>query len=300
MTETKALEVRVEQKLGLLNWNFEELNQQLDAQLEKYRGLTFTDDQMPEAKKTRAALNKVAKEINDRKLAVKREFCAPYEQFETQAKSLIGKIKDVSSEIDQQVKDYEEAKKQQKRQQIEDWWKENGKKTIPLAQIFDQRWLNTTCSDSEWQGDLHQICEKTTRDLATITGLHEDGHPEKVDFLIEHYMKTLDLSATLAAWSDHVRAQERAREERERIEREKARREAERAEMAARRAEAEGLAEPEEPQPKPEPADDRDAYLYSPTFKLIDMTFKQAQDLVKYLNDNNIRFESKAKEKRRK
>ena len=114
MAETKALEVRVEQKLGLLNWNFEELNQQLDSQLEKYRGMTFTDDQMPEAKKTRAALNKVAKEINDRKLAVKREFCAPYEQFEDQAKILIGKIKQVSGEIDQQVKDYEESKKQKK------------------------------------------------------------------------------------------------------------------------------------------------------------------------------------------
>ena len=44
MEETKALEVRIEQKLGILNWNFEELNRQLDVQLEKYRGLTFTDD----------------------------------------------------------------------------------------------------------------------------------------------------------------------------------------------------------------------------------------------------------------
>ena len=37
MAEEKALEVRVEQQLGLLNWNFDELNAQLDEQQEKYR-----------------------------------------------------------------------------------------------------------------------------------------------------------------------------------------------------------------------------------------------------------------------
>lgn len=291
MPETKALEVRVEQKLGLLNWNFEELNAQLDSQLEKYRGLTFTDDQMPEAKKTRAALNKVAKEINDRKIAVKREFCAPYEQFEDQAKILIGKIKQVSGEIDQQVKDYEESKKEKKRRQIEDWWFENGKRTIPLEQIWDPRWLNTTYGD-DWKLDLIRIKEKTSSDLSTITTLKDAAHPEKIDFLIEHYMNTLDLSATLAEWDAHVKAQEKAKEERERIERERQQREAYRAEMAAKRA--------EEPAPAPEETDGQDAYLYSPTFKLIDLTYQEAMDLTKYMKDHQLRFVSVSKEKRRK
>ena len=296
MAETKALEVRVEQKLGLLNWNFEELNQQLDSQLEKYRGLTFTDDQMPEAKKTRAALNKVAKEINDRKIAVKREFCAPYEQFEDQAKILIGKIKQVSGEIDQQVKDYEESKKQKKRQEIEDWWFENGKRTIPLEQIWDPRWLNTTYGD-DWKRDLIRIKEKTSSDLSTITTLKDAAHPEKIDFLIEHYMKTLDLSETLAEWDAHVKAQEKAKEERERIERERQQREAYRAEMAAKRAET----EPKQAEaPAPEETDGPDAYLYSPTFKLIDLTYQEAMDLTKYMKDHQLRFVSVSKEKRRK
>lgn len=296
MAETKALEVRVEQKLGLLNWNFEELNQQLDSQLEKYRGLTFTDDQMPEAKKTRAALNKVAKEINDRKLAVKREFCAPYEQFEDQAKILIGKIKEVSGEIDQQVKDYEESKKQKKRQQIEDWWFENGKRTIKIEQIWDPRWLNTTYGE-DWKLDLIRIKEKTTSDLSTITTLRDDAHPEKIDFLIEHYMKTLDLNKTIAAWEDHVIAQENAKAERERLEQERLQREAYRAEMAAKRAETEAK---QAEAPAAEETDGPEAYLYSPTFKLIDLTYQEALDLTNYMKDHKLRFVSIAKEKRRK
>ena len=296
MAETKALEVRVEQKLGLLNWNFEELNQQLDSQLEKYRGLTFTDDQMPEAKKTRAALNKVAKEINDRKLAVKREFCAPYEQFEDQAKILIGKIKEVSGEIDQQVKDYEESKKHKKRQQIEDWWSENGKRTIKLEQIWDPRWLNTTYGD-DWKRDLIRIKEKTSSDMATIITLKDAAHPEKIDFLIEHYLKTLDLSATITEWDAHVRAQERAKAERERLEQERLQREAYRAEMAVKQAET----EPKQAEaPAAEETDGPDAYLYSPTFKLIDLTYQEAMDLTKYMKDHQLRFVSVSKEKRRK
>lgn len=294
MAETKALEVRVEQKLGLLNWNFEELNAQLDAQLEKYRGLTFTDDQMPEAKKTRAALNKVATEINNRKISVKKEFCAPYEQFEAQAKVLIGKIKDVSGAIDQQVKSYEEGQKEAKRKRIEDWWAENGKRSIPIEKVFDERWLNTTCSDAKWQSELQEVKTRITNQIYTITMMAEDGGSEKLDFLLAEYMKKLSMEDAVKAWKDHEEALKRAAEERERLEQERLREEQKRAELAAK----------PEPQPVTETNEPAalgpDDYLYSPTFKMIDLTFKQAMDLTNYMRSNGLRFESIAKEKRRK
>lgn len=288
------LEVRVEQQLGLLNWNFDELNAQLDEQLEKYRGLTFTDDQMPEAKKTRAALNKVATEINNRKISVKKEFCAPYEQFEAQAKVLIGKIKDVSGAIDQQVKSYEEGQKEAKRKRIEDWWAENGKRSIPIEKVFDERWLNTTCSDSKWQSELQEVKTRITNQIYTITMMAEDGGVEKLDFLLAEYMKKLSMEDAVKAWKEHEEALKRAAEERERLEQERLREEQKRAELAAK----------PEPQPVTETNEPAalgpDDYLYSPTFKMIDLTFKQAMDLTNYMRSNGLRFESIAKEKRRK
>lgn len=288
------LEVRVEQQLGLLNWNFDELNAQLDERLEKYRGLTFTDDQMPEAKKTRAALNKVATEINNRKISVKKEFCAPYEQFEAQAKVLIGKIKDVSGAIDQQVKSYEEGQKEAKRKRIEDWWAENGKRSIPIEKVFDERWLNTTCSDAKWQSELQEVKTRITNQIYTITMMAEDGGSEKLDFLLAEYMKKLSMEDAVKAWKDHEEALKRAAEERERLEQERLREEQKRAELAAK----------PEPQPVTETNEPAalgpDDYLYSPTFKMIDLTFKQAMDLTNYMRSNGLRFESIAKEKRRK
>lgn len=292
MEETKALEVRVEQKLGILNWNFEELNRQLDVQLEKYRGLTFTDDQMPEAKKTRAALNKVAKEINDRKIAVKKEFCAPYTEFEEQAKQLIRKINDVSGEIDAQVKDYEEQQRADKRKRIEAWWAENGKHTVELEKIWKDSWLNTTCSDEKWMRELEAEKVRISNDIYSLSLMTDKERPEKLDFLLREYMKTLDVRRTTDAWEESERAAEQARIEKERLEQERQQREAKRAEVTAKPAPV----ETSEPKAEKGPED----YLYSPTFKLIDLTYSQAMDLTNYMKKNGLRFVSVAKERREK
>lgn len=283
MEETKTLEVKVEQKLGLLNWNFDELNVELDSQLEKYRGLTFTDDQMPEAKKTRAALNKVATEINNRKLAVKKEFCAPYDQFEAQAKILIGKIKEVSGAIDQQVKEFEEAKKEEKRQRIKEWWSEHGKQNVPIEKIWDDRWLNTTCSDAKWQSDLEAAKEKITNQLSALSQMGDPNHPEKTEFLFVEYMKTLSLEQAVSAWTVHEEALNRANAERERMEQERLRREAERNETATKA----------EPQPAPvqehQTLSEED-YLYTRTFTCTDMTYQQIWDLNNFMKEKKISF----------
>lgn len=292
MEETKALEVRVEQTLGILNWNFEELNRQLDVQLEKYKGLTFTDDQMPEAKKTRAALNKVAKEINDRKIAVKKEFCAPYTEFEEQAKQLIRKINDVSGEIDAQVKDYEEQQRADKRKRIEAWWAENGKHTVELEKIWKDSWLNTTCSDEKWKRELEAEKVRISNDIYTLSLMADKERPEKLDFLLREYMKTLDVRRTTDAWEESERAAEQARIEKERLEQERQQREAKRAEVTAKPAPV----ETSEPKAEKGPED----YLYSPTFKLIDLTYSQAMDLTNYMKKNGLRFVSVAKERREK
>lgn len=292
MEETKALEVRIEQKLGILNWNFEELNRQLDVQLEKYKGLTFTDDQMPEAKKTRAALNKVAKEINDRKIAVKKEFCAPYTEFEEQAKQLIRKINDVSGEIDAQVKDYEEQRRADKRKRIEAWWAENGKHTVALEKIWKDSWLNTTCSDEKWKRELEAEKVRISNDIYSLSLMADKERPEKLDFLLREYMKTLDVRRTTDAWEESERAAEQARIEKERLEQERQQREAKRAEVTAKPAPV----ETSEPKAEKGPDD----YLYSPTFKLIDLTYSQAMDLTNYMKKNGIRFVSVAKERREK
>lgn len=290
MGQQKALEVVVKQELGILNWNFEELNAQLDAQLEKYRGLTFTDDQMADAKKTRAALNKVAKEINDRKVSVKNEFCEPYFKFEEQAKILIGKIKDTSGEIDAQIKSYEEHQKEEKRKRIEEWWAEHGMSAVQVEKVFDPKYLNQTCTDKQWQDDLQEKRTRIGKEIEAINQMFDENHPEKPERILTYYLMNLDVGTAVMRWDEELKAKERAEEE-------MARREAER-QAVKETPRVEAVSEPqEEPEQK---ADDPNDWLYSPTFKCIDMTYRQAMRLTQFFKSENIRFQSLDKQRRKK
>ena len=217
------LEVRVDQQIGLLNWNFEELNRQLDIQLAKYDGLTFTESEMTQAKKVRANLNKVAKVINDRKIEVKKQFCEPYDRFADQAKVLVGKIQTVSGKIDQQVKDFEQKQKAEKKEQIRSYWEQIGIPQIDLGQIWDEKWLNASVKIDTVRTTIDRIKDGIQNDLAAIAQM---SPPEKVDWCLTSYLRTLDIGQTLSAYEEYQRQMKRVEEIRAQQEAEKAAREA--------------------------------------------------------------------------
>lgn len=217
------LEVRVDQQIGLLNWNFEELNRQLDIQLAKYDGLTFTESEMTQAKKVRANLNKVAKVINDRKIEVKKQFCEPYDRFAEQAKVLVGKIQTVSGKIDQQVKDFEQKQKTEKKEQIRSYWEQIGIPQIDLGQIWDEKWLNASVRLDQVKKEIDRIKDGIQNDLAAIAQM---SPPEKVDWCLTSYLRTLDIGQTLSAYEEYQRQIKRVEEIRAQQEAERAAREA--------------------------------------------------------------------------
>ena len=279
-------------ELGVIETNLTELEKIVDESLEKYRGLVVTEDAIGEAKKTRSDLNALKKTANDWRIRKEKEFNEPFAQVKAQVKRICDNIDNVNGEIDKQIKTFEEVQKNEKRAAIEEWWKENGKRTVPLEKVWDERYLNKTFTEKQWQQDLRQKCQKITNDLATITQM---GSPEKVDFLITNYMQTLDVSASLNAWEIQEEAKRRAEEEKARMEAERLARE----ERARQQAETRPQSAPEPEEPRPESSDPND-FLYSPTFKMIDLTYAQAMDLTNYMKSHGLRFESVAKEKRRK
>ena len=278
-------------ELGVIETNLTELEKIVDESLEKYRGLVVTEDAIGEAKKTRSDLNALKKTANDWRIRKEKEFNEPFAQVKAQVKRICDNIDNVNGEIDKQIKTFEEAQKEEKRASIEAWWSENGKRTVPLEKVWDERYLNKTFTDKQWQQDLRIKCQKITNDLSNITQM---GSPEKVDFLITNYMQTLDVSASLAAWERQEEAKRRAEEEKARMEAERLARE----ERARQQAETKPQSAPEPQQKTTDPGPED--FLYSPTFKMIDLTYAQAMDLTNYMKSHGLRFESIAKEKRRK
>ena len=106
------------QPLPPVEWNYAELKQWVSDGLEAYRGRVYTEDTVTEAKRDRATLNKLAQAIEDRRREIKAVYLAPYDQFEKQAKELVGMVKDQSREIDAQIKTYDRQRREEKLEHI--------------------------------------------------------------------------------------------------------------------------------------------------------------------------------------
>lgn len=84
-----------------------------------YGSLTFTDDNIPEAKAAKSSLNKVKKILEDQRKDVKKKYNEPLKLFEDRIKSYVEKIDRVKDDIDAGIKDFDEREKQ-KRQKVLD------------------------------------------------------------------------------------------------------------------------------------------------------------------------------------
>ena len=204
---------QIVKSIGSLKANFDELKKNVKDSVAKYHGLVYTDDQISEAKKDLATLRSERKKIDDARKAVKSEFIKPYEDFEREVKDTLRIYDDAIAEINEQVQTAETAYKSRKKSEIEQWWKENGVKSIEgvtLAKVWDERYLNKTCTANKWQADLSAKRDRVETDLKTLSLMPA----EKLNFLLPTYLESLDIADAqrkLEQFEANKRATEEAR-----------------------------------------------------------------------------------------
>lgn len=181
-------EIITSQTSGVIEFNFEELKRNLLIAIEPYASMVVTEDTINEGKKTRANLNNLKKSINDKKIEVKKEFMKPYEEKENQFKELISIIDTGVSNLDGQVKTFEEIKKLEKSEAIKSYFDSLNFGLVPYEKLFDEKWLNVTVKD--WDKQLISKIEKIQADLV----LMESFNVEDVTLLKSLYLDVLDLT----------------------------------------------------------------------------------------------------------
>lgn len=83
------------------------LAEMVESTAKYYESLVFTDDNIPEAKKARADLNKIATLLDDQRKTVKRGYNEPLKSFEDKIKSYSNRIKSVGDGIKESIDEYE-------------------------------------------------------------------------------------------------------------------------------------------------------------------------------------------------
>lgn len=210
-----------EANVGSISWQnqIEYLTNYANQVVEKYDNLVFTDEEMPAAKKDRADLKNIINEIESVRKSIKKAWMKPYEEYDDKIKEQVNRVEGCREKIDLQVKDYEAHIKEEKKERIEKWWKENANSQISLSKVWDEKYLNLTCKDSEWQKDLKTKVEKISSDILAI--MQFDNSDGKLDFCLKEYTDNLDLGITLANWERELNKRKLAEEYKAKMEEKK-------------------------------------------------------------------------------
>ena len=292
--ELKVNEVIIPERI---DFNFEELKTELSEQVEKYRNLVYTDDQIKECKADKASLNRLKKALNDERIRRKKEYLKPFEEFEGKVNEIIKIIDEPLQLIDKQVKEFEEKKKADKRIEIGAFWETTEHpEWMTLVRIFDERWLNATYTMKQIQADITGWINRINSELETLEQLDSFSF-EAIDV----YKRSLDMNQAIAEGKRLADIQKRKEEEERRkaelleaqkkIEEETRWEEMQKAGSELAEGFSEGLKEEaEEIDAKAEKAEEtaQSASMWLNFSALL--TVEQALKLKQFFNENNIQF----------
>ncbi len=276
---TLVLETEIEKLTPkLIAFNNKELMESVVATLQNYEGITYTDEQIGEAKKDRAKLNAFALALNKERIRIQKIYMTPCDLFKKQVDEVISKVTETCGKIDAQIKGAEEKFREEKYHAIREYF--DGvigefKAFIPFDKVLQNEWLNKNTSMKSIKEDIDALVSKTKEAMTTIDAFGEEDR----DFIRSFYFRTLDFGSAMAEYQRLKRQREDAiRFKREQEEREKL--EAERQETL----------KPKE-SPKITPTSQETPKVEKMVVKFgVEGTVEEIKALKKFLTDNNIKY----------
>lgn len=217
------ISVVVNQEVGKVTWNFEEIKKSLEDSVAIYQGMVYTDDTIKTAKTDVAELRALAKAIEDRRKEVKEKCLEPYNIIEKQAKELVALVNKPIEAINIQVQDYESRRKEAVRAKIDAYWK---RKCAVLpesiwdaahSKIYDSRWENATATQKSWKEGIDNGVAEIQGAIETIKSFNSEFEEDMLnsfyaDLSLQNAIQKMN---SLKAQKDRILEKERQRRERE-------------------------------------------------------------------------------------
>ena len=275
-------------------WNADEIAEYVAGRVGYYKNLVYTDDQIVEAKKDRAELNKFISALKAKDREIKKLCLQPYEEFHQKMQMIIAQVEEPVNLIDKQVKDYEDQQKAAKTEEIKKLFAEKGfQPWVTLDRIWNQSWLNKSYSLKKIEADMSTIQHSIGEDILLINQMGE-GQPAA----LREYQRSMDKTKAVEAGKRYIEAKYAEQRMAETIGRqrdEEARRAQEEIDRDLGIAPAPVEAHTEAPEPvSVAPAQEAEQRQAPETKKIsfsVWVTREQLAALNKCLKDNGIKFE---------
>lgn len=179
--------------VGEIESNMKEVKGYVQELNNYYKNVTFTEETLKQAKEEKAKVNKFKAEVADYRKKIIAEYNKPIKVFEDTAKETEKILVETYNTINQQVAGYEEKQKQQKEQEIRNYFEEY--KTANNIDFVDygQAHINVTLTSSikSLKEQVKQFIDEIVDDLKLI-----ETQECKEEILVE-YKQSLNVSRAI-------------------------------------------------------------------------------------------------------
>ena len=194
------LQLNPDVRVGQIITDFEGAKRSVEKFVSQFEGVTFSQNEVKKAKDARAEINKYADSLNDMRLAVGKQWDAPYKEFKAKVDELISIAKKGAEPIDKFIKDAEGKRQSEKMNKINDAINRAIEETeggtggeiatalIAMGGIVrNPRWLNATFSMPDVEKEIRSALENIGKDLETIRNISGEDAQMHQSILQEYY-----------------------------------------------------------------------------------------------------------------
>lgn len=199
-------------QLPQIEEHLKELSIEVEQKVENAKSLICTEENVKTIKEVRADLNKEFKEVEKQRKAVKEQVLAPYMQFEEVYKQYISdKYRSADNDLKQKIDLVEKELKEQKEQEIKDYFEEYKKENNIDFITYEQARINVTLSASKksLKEQAKVFIDKIVDDLNLI-----ETQEHKAEILVE-YKQTLNASNAITTVTNRFKAIEEEKRKQE-------------------------------------------------------------------------------------
>ena len=198
---------------GSIEANFDALDAKVDEILAGYDGWEPSADSAEDVEqcmRERKYLNGLAKQVDERRKAVKAEYLRPLDAFEARANATRDRIKDAAARLQAVEKEADQARRDAKEAELREHYEAMAgilAEMVPYEGIADPKWLNKTAPLPKCKEQLEDRARKVAADWEALKGMGL-AFQEQAEL---RFFQTLDLGHAVA-WARKLEEDKRRRD----------------------------------------------------------------------------------------
>lgn len=181
---------------------YEQLSEQLDRLGQYLTSIEVNPENIQESKRLVAQVRKACKNLNERRIAFKKEYLKPLETLEQQVKELDKRAAGFEDTVRVQIREIEEQEREQKREDVEELFNKRLKiygsgELYPFESFLKQQYLNKSFSMNKIENEMVEWFENRQNDINALIA-YSESIPQNKDTVITEYLNSGNVSGTIS------------------------------------------------------------------------------------------------------